>query len=127
MITITDQNRQEVLERWARELETTDVQQGHKYLCYEVNGQRYQCCLGVLYDVVEPDGWVKTDQASAMLPEGAVIFARGDGEDKFLSDSLANGLGVYMYVYVSANDMDGRSFRSIANMIRSGEGIHEPS
>jgi hypothetical protein len=104
-------------DKWIAALRSGDYQQCQGYL--QRNGRF--CCLGVLCDIVDRDGWIVMDGTGvAMSRHGRqqvdeIIFA-------------ANGLSDYeSMVLVGMNDSEAASFLEIADWIQQNVGEEKDS
>lgn len=122
MITITDENRERILEEWAESLETTNIKQAQHYLCLvDENGQKRQCCLGVLYDVLNPDGWHEFEYQDDN-DKGYRIMKQTDGSYQWIDWEIERDLQIDGTYFARLNDNERRTFKEIAEAIRKGEG-----
>lgn len=103
-------------ERWLKALRGGDYKQGKGALR---EGDKF-CCLGVLCDVVDPDGWAKVDESTG---RGDLLVCQQDrhrgciiGPGTFVADTTdftdADSTGRLM----TMND-SGFTFRHIADWI----------
>jgi hypothetical protein len=105
----------EVKTKWVEALRSKKYKQGCCYLRTKTNDF---CCLGVLYDVLEPDGWIAVDG-----PYYIKDAAGNDntGYDSCLSDRIEEMAGLTNKNSVrlaNANDA-GVNFEEIANAIEA--------
>lgn len=48
---------QDIKTKWVEALRSGKYKQGRDALCTAKNAENFYCCLGVLCDVVDPNGW----------------------------------------------------------------------
>jgi hypothetical protein len=121
---VTRENREEILTRWAETLETTTVRQTSTFLCVVgPNGEKEQCCLGVLHELLYPDTWIPADNvkpiAMEYLAEGWQIMATPDKQYQVLSSDVEKILGIDQSLYTHLNDLERRTFGEIAQHVRA--------
>jgi hypothetical protein len=114
---------------WANALRSGKYRQGHNVLKDPAGGH---CCLGVLCDILDPQGWVvrpasvldggydpHTLSATSLLPE--TITHRGDrsypGPDVARTAGLTE---MQMQYLASGNDLRGWDFHKIADVVEQG-------
>lgn len=99
----------ELKSRWVAALESGKYTQADGYL----NSSSVFCCLGVLCDVIDPDGWeldTGTSTKRHVLTENA--FDLGNyAVDLGISDSTQGKL-------IDMNDSEGKTFPEIATWIK---------
>lgn len=99
----------ELKEKWCQALESGDYKQGHDHLC---DDGRY-CCLGVLADIVDPEGWDHVEGRWSTHRGFRKMPSREFLKRVKLHSTRANSLANY-------ND-DGWSFAELAARIRRDE------
>lgn len=104
----------ELRDRWIEALKSGKYQQGKGKLRYRKEDSDQFCCLGVLCDVVDPEGWKGT--------EGTILyFHRGMGAALGIPIPLLERIGIDAKKYADMNDHFGKSFEEIADYIESHE------
>lgn len=105
----------ELKPKWIEALRSGKYQQTSERLCEERYGDRSYCCLGVLADIINPDGWFK---------ESEDFYVSWSGKDGILElaglasvEELTNIGDVMQGELVSMNDNEGKSFVEIADWI----------
>ena len=115
--------------RWVEALRSGRYRQGLNVLCKIVDlprdtsgkqrSERRYCCLGVLCDVIDPSGWIKTDDGR---PDREYWKHAGTGHTGRvdLPSELKSQLGIYdTSRYMAMNDEEHLSFEAIADRIES--------
>lgn len=91
----------ELKAKWVAALRSGEYKQtgGHLRYC-DLNGNpKGYCCLGVLCDVMDPEGWgARFHDDDAGLPEPSMV-------------------GAHQPTLIDMNDREGRSFAEIADFI----------
>lgn len=99
---------QEIKEKWVKALRSGKYKQGGGFLR---KGDRF-CCLGVLCDVVDPEGWGEWDSYTNSRPHFSCHLLPGP---EVLVDVGTNILSVRKLSFM--NDVERKSFQEIANYI----------
>lgn len=106
---------EEIRTKWVAALRSGQYKQGRLALRSQSN---CFCCLGVLCDIVQPEGW------SAGTGAGCLFFTHTDGsrQPALPPRSLLDAVGLSMQAAdrLSALNDKGRTFEEIANVIESG-------
>jgi hypothetical protein len=101
---------QELKTRWMEALRSGDYKQGRQKLRIGKGKNTRMCCLGVLADVINPDGWTPQNH----------WFVDGDDSRDELSDSVLHRVGIRVgqqAELISLNDEQMKSFDDIAHFI----------
>jgi hypothetical protein len=100
--------RPEVKAKWVEALRSKKYKQGRRYLRSSTDAF---CCLGVLYDILEPDGWVKTNGP----------YKIKDGYSACLSARVSDMVGLTgdNESCLSVKNDNGISFEEIADAIET--------
>lgn len=101
----------ELKQQWVKALRSGEYKQGIGVLR---SMDDHFCCLGVLCDVVNPEGWAS--------PEGHVIRRPHDGEPNYPSSDVLKAAGMHHYVSSHLeffNDELSWSFDHIADWIEA--------
>ncbi len=80
--------------------------------------QTGHCCLGVILDVVDPDGWTRNNDGTIAHRKASRSFRTG-GYNQYINPSTAHALGIpagQQKVLGKMNDM-GSDFEQIAQYI----------
>jgi hypothetical protein len=66
----------ELVEKWVAALESGKYKRGSGALHFVQNGEHRFCCLGVLADIVNPDGWVTAAGGKVIIDfkDGYVLY-----------------------------------------------------
>lgn len=114
----------DVKERWITTLRSGEYPQTRKVL-RDVHGY---CCLGVLCDIIDPDGWDRPDDrpygakdqhlGSSNVPSPEILEAAGIGEDEIFqaADNEEDELYVLSEL-MNLNDRQRKNFNEIADWI----------
>lgn len=97
-----------IKEAWLKALRSGEYQQGRHRLR---NEDDCFCALGVLCDILDPSGWLKSDG-------GAILFQ--DYSTMSLSLKMKDYIGlngIQTDHIMSLNDIDGKSFEDIADYV----------
>lgn len=108
-------------EAWATALETTTTEQGKYRLEYREAGAVKACCLGILCRVYIDAG---NDLPVAHQPiddEGRQVTQFGMSEIAFTPGQVSTWAGIHQIEqhFSRMNDVDGKSFKEIAEFIRT--------
>jgi hypothetical protein len=108
----------ELKERWACALESGEYEQGMGGLRDQNphGGKDAFCCLGVLLDLIDPEGWSSYPFSS---------FKKwGENSLGCVPEDLAESIGLTaahpetsQHQFINANDMQGKRFPEIAKMV----------
>lgn len=103
----------EIKEKWLKALRSGKYQQGKNYLyidgCY--------CCLGVLCDLVDPEGWVEGERP---LHQHLKIYLHDDFDTLPSTKMLEKvDLSLYDAQKLSSFNDDGKKFDYIADYIQN--------
>ena len=99
--------------RWVEALRSGNYKQGTMYLRDQESGY---CCLGVLCDVIRPDGWGFHDEKEDVSQPH--VFS--DGGDEQLSPASRDFFGIPEEIHrelIDMNDAQGKNFSEIADYI----------
>lgn len=99
----------EIKAKWLEALRSGKYEQG---ICYLQNNGRF-CCLGVLCDLMEPDGWQKREDESRIVLH--------DGQQDFPALSIMERVGlldIEAHALIDLND-GNESFTEIADYIET--------
>lgn len=99
---------QEVKEKWVRALRSGEYKQGGGVLR---SGDRF-CCLGVLCDIVDPEGWAELALTHRQRHRGELVFPRPE-----LRGDVGIGSLAVLCILSDMNDVDCKSFQEIADYI----------
>ena len=101
----------ELKERWITALRSREYKQGTGNLCTVEYGTRFYCCLGVVANIIDPNGWVPVDYNHDL---------RWHGNISDLPDKIATGIGLYnQSVLIEMNDDEEAGFNEIADWIET--------
>lgn len=105
--------KESIKEKWAIALESGDYVQGNSELRMsfspdndEENVETHHCCLGVLADIVDPEGW-----SGDLWHNDGVEFNLSNLDRVGLSPELQT-------VFITLNDDVGLDFEQIAQVVR---------
>lgn len=121
----TEQKR--LVRRWVRALRSGKYKQTASYLRRRDNGKVGHCCLGVLCDLVDPNGWKEKDgifRHSKQGPNKLAGLGPGLGPEYPNRAVLrAVGLGPDEAETLATMNDDGDSFKKIARKIEQLTGV----
>jgi hypothetical protein len=112
----------EIKEKWIEKLESGEYQQGQGGLRIknEEVGTDQFCCLGVLADIINPDGWRPPETRWYDGKRISSYIFTEHGCDGYLPENIAEEVGLSnqdQTDFAAMNDK-GKNFREIAEEIR---------
>ena len=114
--------KKELKERWVSALRSGVYKQTKHYLCDDQGW----CCLGVLCNLVDPNGWQEEDKDEDSYAR-SYWFADGNTEKEFPDHDWLNDIGLDLSIarsLASSND-EGTSFSDLADLIEENVNVDD--
>lgn len=105
--------------KWVEALRSGDYEQGKHRLCtvnFDYTCNEF-CCLGVLADIIDPEGW--SDPSVMNDQVGSVAIREWHGYGSIVPEDVLPG--VASELLATLNDKMGWSFQDIATWIEQSE------
>lgn len=111
----------EIKQKWIEALESGEYEQGQGGLRIEDEGGPDKfCCLGVLADIINPDGWQTPQDPSWCSGKRIYCYEFMNEGTDFIPDNIAYEIGLssdHQAELANMND-EGKKFHEIAEEIR---------
>jgi hypothetical protein len=112
---------EEIKEKWIKKLESGEYPQGQGGLRIEnESGRDKFCCLGVLADIINPDGWQTPEDPSWYSGKRIYCYEFMNKATDFIPDNIAEEIGLDRKNQTELAEMndEGKNFHEIAEEIR---------